>query len=232
LDGILFIDEAYTLARDVGSHADAYGLEAIDTLLKRMEDHRDRLVVVAAGYPALMQKFVTSNPGLESRFTRHLRFDDYEPLELCLIADHFAAAEHYTFDSGARALLTVLFSLACSKRNERFGNGRYVRNVFQETTSLQAMRLAEYGRSATKDELSTIRAEDIPFDACGLSREAIDLAAAQWRAICPECKKAWPVKTAILGQSLTCQDCGTKYNIPWADLSFPPLSSLAALVSR
>ena len=81
LDGILFIDEAYTLAR--GSSQDSYGQESIDTLLKRMEDYRERLVVIAAGYPEPMKKFLVSNPGLESRFTRYLHFDDYSPEELC-----------------------------------------------------------------------------------------------------------------------------------------------------
>jgi stage V sporulation protein K len=159
LDGILFVDEAYTLA--AGGKGD-FGTEAIDTLLKRMEDHRQRLVVIAAGYPDLMKAFLRSNPGLESRFTRFLIFEDYSPDELVSIFRSFAEKEEYVVADEALAAISALFLMAHSCRDERFGNGRFVRNVFEETTSRQAMRLAATGENASVAELQLIKAEDIP----------------------------------------------------------------------
>ena len=135
MDGILFIDEAYTLAR--GLNQDSFGQEAIDTLLKRMEDHRDRLDVIVAGYPEPMKKFLGSNPGLESRFTRYLYFEDYSPDELCSIFRLFAERDHYLVDDEAMLRVEALFQQAYASRDERFGNGRYVRNLFQETINRQ-----------------------------------------------------------------------------------------------
>lgn len=160
LDGILFIDEAYTLAR--GLNQDSFGQEAIDTLLKRMEDQRDRLVVIVAGYPEPMKKFISSNPGLESRFTRYLEFEDYSPEELCQILRSFAEKEHYVLADEAEVSIAALFQRAHAARNERFGNGRYARNIFQETINRQALRLSAQGRPSSKEELSLIKAADIP----------------------------------------------------------------------
>ncbi len=160
LDGILFIDEAYTLAR--GLNQDTYGQEAIDILLKRMEDHRDRLVVIVAGYPEQMKTFISSNPGLESRFTRYLQFEDYSPDELCRILRSFAQKEHYILDDEVDGRITGLFQRAHAGRNERFGNGRYVRNIFQEIINCQALRLAALNKPSSKDELRLITADDIP----------------------------------------------------------------------
>jgi hypothetical protein len=160
LDGVLFIDEAYTLAR--GHQQDSYGQEAIDILLKRMEDHRDRLAVVVAGYPGPMKQFLTSNPGLESRFTRFMHFEDYTPEELYQIFERFATSEHYIVTPEAQQLLRDLFGKAYQARSERFGNGRYVRNVFEEVINRQALRLTSLMRPSSEDELRTIIAEDIP----------------------------------------------------------------------
>jgi len=160
LDGVLFIDEAYTLAR--GLNQDSFGQEAVDTLLKRMEDHRDRLVVIVAGYPEPMKKFLVSNPGLESRFTRYLQFDDYSPDELCLIFRSFAKSDHYLVDDEAMLRVAALFQQAYASRDERFGNGRYVRNIFQQTINCQALRLASRTVPSSKEELQLITALDIP----------------------------------------------------------------------
>lgn len=156
LDGILFIDEAYSL------DGDSFGKEAIDTLLKRMEDHRDRLAVVVAGYPLPMTKFLRSNPGLESRFTRFLHFEDYTPDELISIVQFFATKEKYIIEDEAFVFLKFLFEMAYSQRDERFGNGRFARNVYQEMISRQAMRLAAKGNSATIEELRLLKAQDVP----------------------------------------------------------------------
>ena len=120
LYGILFIDEAYTLARCLNQ--DSFGQEAIDTLLKRMEDHRDRLDVIVAGYPEPMKKFLGSNPGLESRFTRYLYFEDYSPDELCSIFRLFAERDHYLVDDEAMLRVEALFQQAYASRDERFCN--------------------------------------------------------------------------------------------------------------
>src|SRR5207302_8818160 len=102
LGGVLFIDEAYSLCRRDGGQKDMFGLEAIDTLIKAMEDNRHRLVVIAAGYPNEMKEFVGSNPGLRSRFTRYIDFPDYRPEELMQIFEQHASEAGYILSSSAR----------------------------------------------------------------------------------------------------------------------------------
>lgn len=162
LDGVLFIDEAYTLA-PADSFRD-FGPEAIDTLLKRMEDHRDRLVVIVAGYPALMKQFIESNPGLESRFTRFFEFDDYDPDQLYAIFEVMAARDRYNLSPSAEEALHDLFKRMYEARTERFGNGRAVRNMFEEIVNRQAMRLSAAPGTPTHDELRLLLAEDIPTE--------------------------------------------------------------------
>ena len=140
LDGVLFIDEAYALAR--GGHAAAvdFGQEAIETLLKRMEDHRHRLVVIVAGYPRLMNEFLDSNPGLRSRFSRELVFPDYSSEELIAIAGRFAEQNAYHLTDDALEELRQIFEQA--RRGEGFGNARYARTIFEQALNAQALRLA------------------------------------------------------------------------------------------
>ena len=160
LDGVLFIDEAYALS---GSERDrdSFGNEAIDTLLKRMEDHRDRLVVIVAGYTAPMAKFLKSNPGLSSRFTRYLDFVDYSATELTEIFKKRCESGEYTLTESAIAKLHTIFEEAVAHKDEYFGNGRYARNVFERTTMRQSARLCEL-ETMTREQLSTIEVEDIP----------------------------------------------------------------------
>jgi hypothetical protein len=127
-----------------------------------MEDYRDRLVVVAAGYPGPMSQFVQSNPGLRSRFTRFLQFQDYTPPELLEIFESFAAAGKYEIEPSARLALVALLSHEYEARDERFGNGRTVRNIFGETISRQHLRLASTGRPLEREELRLLTIEDIP----------------------------------------------------------------------
>jgi type VII secretion ATPase EccA len=138
LDGVLFIDEAYALATP--EQGRDFGGEAIETLLKRMEDHRHRLVVIVAGYPALMQRFLSSNPGLRSRFAREIEFADYSPGELLEITKKFAAENQYTIADDAMAALGHVFEQV--GRDEAFGNARYARTLFEQALNQQALRLA------------------------------------------------------------------------------------------
>ncbi|MEM7761515.1 MAG: AAA family ATPase, partial [Cyanobacteria bacterium P01_A01_bin.40] len=159
LDGVLFIDEAYTLKPE--NAGKDFGQEAIDTLLKRMEDYRGRLVVIVAGYPHEMSRFINSNPGLESRFTRYFTFEDYQPAELLAIYQRICTTNHYELSSEAEiALLSKLQNLY-QHRDKNFGNGRLVRNLFERTIEKQASRLAKLAELNQKS-IMTIKAEDIP----------------------------------------------------------------------
>src|SRR5215211_1961088 len=149
LDGVLFIDEAYALAR-AGQRGVDFGQEAIETLLKRMEDHRHRLVVIVAGYPRLMHEFLDSNPGLRSRFARELVFPDYSSEELVAITGTFARQNEYSLTEGAADELHRIFDRA--QRSEGFGNARYARTIFEQALNTQALRLAG-SPDASIDEL-------------------------------------------------------------------------------
>ena len=139
LDGVLFIDEAYTLSR---SAENDYGQEAIDTLLKRMEDDRDRLVVIIAGYTDEIKKFVNSNPGLSSRFNRYIEFPDYSEDELAQIFRGLLAKYDYKMGEAATLAMKQCIATAVRNKDSRFGNGRYVRNLFEKVIEKQANRLA------------------------------------------------------------------------------------------
>ena len=139
LDGILFIDEAYSLTpRDSG---DIFGAEAIDTLLKLMEDNRNRLVVIAAGYPDLMKTFVRSNPGLQSRFKTTLTFEDYEVSELVEIFLNLCKDYQLEITPDIKHLATEVISEIVESKDENFANGREIRNLFERTVEAQALRI-------------------------------------------------------------------------------------------
>lgn len=158
LGGVLFIDEAYTLAR--GNDSNDYGQEAIDTILKAMEDHRDDLVVIVAGYPNLMERFVNSNPGLKSRFNKYIYFEDYTPEELLETFDSMCKKSGLTATQDARDLVLKHFEKEYANRNETFANGREVRNFFEKAVVNQANRLAQESYIDDED-VATLTAEDI-----------------------------------------------------------------------
>ncbi|WP_187144517.1 MULTISPECIES: right-handed parallel beta-helix repeat-containing protein [Streptomyces] len=158
LGGVLFIDEAYTLLSDSGGSGADFGREAIDTLVKLMEDHRDDIVVVAAGYPKEMTDFLASNPGLASRFTRSVEFTDYTSEELVTIVDRMCSAHRYELDGDTRTALRGHFERM--PRDASFGNGRTARKVFEEMVDRQASRLAARGDVDERD-LALLTAEDV-----------------------------------------------------------------------
>ena len=158
LEGVLFIDEAYSLVQGGGSD---YGQEAIATLLKRMEDDRERLVVILAGYSQDMKQFIDSNPGLQSRFNRYIHFSDYSADELKKIFMLSVEKNQYKMDEKSFSLLGQILEFAVNHKDKNFGNGRYVRNLFEKTIQNQAVRLSSKPK-VTSEELSTLTSEDLP----------------------------------------------------------------------
>jgi AAA lid domain/ATPase family associated with various cellular activities (AAA) len=154
LGGILFIDEAYTLARAGGSGHD-FGQEAVDTLVKLMEDHRDELVVIAAGYGEEMAQFISSNPGLPSRFPRTISFPDYSTDELASIFTGMCERDQY--EVPADALEGLRHYLDRLPRGREFGNGRLIRNLFEAALARQASRVV----ATSGTDLTTLTFQDL-----------------------------------------------------------------------
>jgi hypothetical protein len=155
LGGTLLVDEAYALAR--GGDND-FGREAIDTIVKYMEDHRDDLALIAAGYPAEMEEFIDANPGLKSRFTRFIDFPDYSTDELVEIFERMSGDVRYHLDEAGRDALRAVID--AEPRTRGFGNARFVRNLFEEAVGRQADRLADVS-DPTDDQLTTLTADDV-----------------------------------------------------------------------
>ena len=157
LGGVLFIDEAYSLAS--GGEND-FGREAIETLLKAMEDHRDDLVVIVAGYTGPMEQFIHSNPGLESRFNRYFFFPDYDGNQLTEIFRIQCKKNSYTLTPEADEAALKMFTRLYEERDENFGNGRDVRNCFEDMVVRQSNRVAAL-ENPSKEDLMTVKPEDL-----------------------------------------------------------------------
>jgi len=162
LDGILFIDEAYALTKE----GEDFGQEAIETLLKRMEDSRDRLIVIVAGYPEEMTRFIHSNPGLHSRFARFIEFPDYSSLELCRIFGQMCRKNGWSLTPRLKEKIIHHFNYLTEHPAENFGNARLVRNTFESAINAQATRLANSAKLDAQ-ALSTLEEQDLisPVDA-------------------------------------------------------------------
>jgi len=158
LGGILFIDEAYTLAPEGISND--FGLEAIDTILKAMEDNRDDFVVIVAGYDNLMPRFIGSNPGLKSRFNKYINFPDYTGEELYLIFQTFLQKNDYEISPKAKSLVQIHLNSLYENRDNNFGNARDVRNLFEKIVTTQANRIVTMP-NPSNDDIITITIEDI-----------------------------------------------------------------------
>ena len=156
LGGVLFIDEAYTLTAKTEND---FGFEAVDTILKSMEDNRDDLVVIVAGYIDLMEDFIDSNPGLRSRFNKYISFDDYSPEEMTGIFDLQCKKSCYEPDDEAKAALKEYFTAAAEAAGE-FGNARGVRNTFEKILTEQANRIAAM-ETVSREDLMKITKADV-----------------------------------------------------------------------
>jgi SpoVK/Ycf46/Vps4 family AAA+-type ATPase len=158
LGGVLFIDEAYALAPIEGGKGHDFGREAIDTLVKLMEDHRDEIVVITAGYSAQMRQFMDGNPGLASRFAKTIEFESYSTAELVTIVERLCSTHHYALEYDTRSALSAHFDAI--PRTASFGNARVARQVFEEMIGRQAFRLAQ-SSSSSGVELAQLLPEDL-----------------------------------------------------------------------
>ena len=167
LGGILFIDEAYSLVDDRDG---MYGDEAINTIVQEMENHKDELIVIFAGYPDKMEGFLDKNPGLRSRIAHYVHFEDYNTDELCRIAEYIAGKQNIILDDGAKEKIKIIMDEA--RRYPDFGNGRYARNVIEKARMAQSSRLVRMNYDdVTTEEVKTICAEDIELDQNRISRK-------------------------------------------------------------
>lgn len=212
LDGILFIDEAYTLA---GGERD-FGQEAIDTLLKRMEDHRDRLVVIVAGYPEPMKKFIDTNPGLQSRFTRYIDFPDYSPQQLCRIFNSICREHSLQLTPGLREKILHHFTWTYRHRDDKFGNARLVRNCFESIISRQATRIAD-ATEVSSELLCQLDENDL--------KSAAERSLAEYRKagrgyviFCEHCGEKYGWQPDMNFQEAVCDSCHRNYNAEYGEL--------------
>jgi SpoVK/Ycf46/Vps4 family AAA+-type ATPase len=216
LDGVLFIDEAYSLAAAEGQ--DVYGDEAIQALLKRAEDDRARLVVILAGYPCEMDAMLKSNPGLSSRFNRVLHFDDYSPLELARIFASLCEKNHYTLSAGTRPKLLLGLNELHRRRDQHFGNGRAVRNLFEHAIRRMANRIADI-RDLTQDELVRLAPADVEFAtvSADFNRDVPDDGPWRFQVSCPNCKAMTRSRGSFLGQKVRCPKCQHDFVADWGE---------------
>jgi stage V sporulation protein K len=212
LDGILFIDEAYTLA---GSEND-FGQEAIDTLLKRMEDHRDRLVVIVAGYPEPMKKFIDTNPGLQSRFNRYVEFPDYSPQQLCRIFNSICRQHSLKLTPELREKILHHLTWLYRHRDDRFGNARLVRNCFESVISGQATRVTALPE-ITGEILALLGESDLQSPA---ERSMAEYRSAGKRYViyCGHCGERYSWSRDMDFIEAACESCGHNYNAEYGEL--------------
>ncbi|MBI3409031.1 MAG: AAA family ATPase [Planctomycetes bacterium] len=215
LDGVLFIDEAYSLVAERGD--DPYGMEALQTLLKRMEDDRKRLVVVLAGYPRPMTALLDTNPGLSSRFNRVFAFPDYTAVELGRIFETMSQRDLYELPSRTRAKLLLGFRHLLDRRDERFGNGRLARNVYEHSVRRLAGRLAKV-TPLTRELLTTLEHEDVVLEGVPESVwNGLDGEDSHFQLRCPSCEHTSRLRQKYLGCQVKCRGCQHAFCADWAE---------------
>ena len=159
--GVLFIDEAYSITEN--DHSDSYGRECLTELTKALEDYRDDLVVIVAGYTEPMNKFFESNPGLKSRFNTFIEFDDYNSVEMDNILLSMCQSNDYVLDDEAKEKIHLYFEQQIASKDENFANGRLARNLYDDLVMNHARRVVKVDNPSSVD-LSTIKAEDFNFE--------------------------------------------------------------------
>src|SRR6476660_2676722 len=216
LDGVLFIDEAYSLVADEGQ--DAYGMEAVQAVLKRAEDDRSRLVVIMAGYTEEMNNLLNTNPGLSSRFNRVLHFDDYSPVDLARIYAWLCEKNHYKLAEGTRPKLMRGLAELYRERDRRFGNGRTVRNLFEQSIRRMANRIADI-RELSADQLMLLETDDIEFSGlpAELKLDPKELEAYRFHVVCPNCSHTNKARGAFLGKKVRCPKCEHDFVADWGE---------------
>ncbi len=215
LDGILFIDEAYSLIAE--GKEDPFGQEAIQALLKRIEDDRNRLVVILAGYPEPMDRMLRSNPGLSSRFGRRIEFADYSPIELGKIFGSLCQQNHFVVRDAAQAKLMIGLSWLFGRRDEHFGNGRTVRNLFERAVRNMSNRVA-MEVSLTRELLTQLQEADIEFENIPRELLAAERIAAQIFLVeCGQCARRGKTRADSLGKAVRCKGCGHRFAADWCE---------------
>ncbi|TWU22422.1 Stage V sporulation protein K [Novipirellula galeiformis] len=214
--GVLFIDEAYSLVDASGD--DAYGREAVQALLKRMEDDRDSFAVILAGYSGEMGKMIRSNPGLSSRINTKIEFEDYTATELAKIFQAMCQQNQYKLPSESRHRLLVGFQHLYENRDRHFGNGRLVRNAFEDTVRRLADRVAEIPQ-LTESLLTVLVGSDISLP--GVSQAKLDALIATphcLRIDCGGCERKVRIMPASLGVRVRCKKCEHIQMADWAEV--------------
>lgn len=214
--GVLFIDEAYSLIDAKGD--DAYGREAVQVLLKRMEDDRESMAVILAGYGDEMETMIRSNPGLSSRINTTIDFEDYSPTQLGEIFESLCRSNQYTLPSAARHRLLVGLDELHRRRDRHFGNGRLVRNAFEDSVRKLADRIADV-TELSEDLLTTLTAADIAVP--GLSDGQVDEFVTRPHQLvvpCGGCQSRVRIEPTLLGKRFRCTKCEHVQSSPWAEV--------------
>lgn len=213
LDGVLFIDEAYSLVAETGD--DPFGREAVQTLLKRMEDDRARLVVILAGYPNEMDALLRTNPGLSSRFNTKLTFEDYSPADLGRIFGELCTQNHYEIPTETRVRLLLGFDWLYARRDEHFGNGRLVRNTFENAVRRLANRVAGVA-PLTKELLTTLQSDDIQFEELPADYwQSLEGSKVRIQVTCAGCGDVNSISADHLIRRLRCHRCDHRFVPGW-----------------
>jgi AAA+ superfamily predicted ATPase len=215
LDGILFIDEAYSLVAD--AKEDPYGQEAVQALVKRVEDERQRLAVIIAGYSEPMDALLESNPGLSSRFATQMTFPDYTPGQLGRIFQVFCEKNRYQVPGATQAKLLLGLKLSFDQRDEHFGNARLVRNVFERAIRRLANRIA--GIAPLTHELLTVL-EPVDIDMPDVPTSVWDTSGQEPHKVtisCPGCNAESKLAMEHLGRKAKCKKCGESFVASWGE---------------